>query len=75
MQTSAPTTPQRRPAFLEPNIKLTRRQVMMERLAGYASHLDFDPEVYVVDPAVVDLAARFAQAAIGHAINPGGEPN
>jgi hypothetical protein len=48
---------------------------MMDRLGGYASHLNFDPEVYVVDPAVENLAARFAQAAIAHVINPGGGPD
>lgn len=76
MQTSAPSTPERpRPAFLEPPklIRPTHRQRMMSGLQQYAANNEnFDPEVDVI---VENLAARFAQAAIAHVINPGGGPD
>jgi hypothetical protein len=43
---------------------------MMRDLQQYAANENFDPEV-----VVENLAARFAQAAIPHVINPGGGPD
>jgi hypothetical protein len=46
---------------------------MMSGLQQYAANNEnFDPEVDVI---VENLAARFAQAAIAHVINPGGGPD